>query len=124
MKKFGTLLFLFVFVMLGNVIANENGNSTESQGRTWKVIVTYNIYYSFYEDEYGSKPVAEGVYQKSESLILEEYADTADEAESKAKNECYQVCSNYNGKYVGRKLYSGKVYHAFETRKVASARAQ
>lgn len=124
MKKFGTLLFLFMFIMIGNIIARETANSTESQGKTWKVTVTYNIYYSFYEDRDQVNLVAEGVYQTSGALIFDEYADTADEAESKAKDECFTVCSKSDGKYVGQKQYQGKLYHAYETRKVSSARAQ
>ena len=110
--------------MLGNLVARENRNSKESQGKTWSVTVTYNIYYSYYEGKDGSGLVAEGVYVTSGATVFNVYADTQDEAESRAKEECSTVCSRSSERYVGKQMYRGKLYHAFETRKVASARAK
>lgn len=124
MKKFGVLLFLFVFAIFGNMIAREKQTSAKDQSYAWVVTVTYNIYYSFYENKDGTGLVAEGVYQTSGATSFDIYAETADEAESMAKNECATVCSNMYGRYIGMRTYKGKSYHAFESRKVATARAQ
>lgn len=124
MKKICILLFLFVFAIFGNLIAREKQTFSNDQGLEWEVMVTYNIYYSYYENKDGSGTVAEGVYQKSESVSFDVYAETADEAESRAKEECATVCSNMFGRYVGLRTYKGKSYHAFESRKVAQARAK
>ena len=115
---------MFTFVLLGNLIARESNMSSESQGRAYKVTVTYNIYYSYYEDRDQGNLVAEGVYITSGALIFDEYADTQDEAEEKAKNECMNVCSQQSGKYIGQRTYKGKSYYTFETRRVESARAE
>ncbi len=124
MKKFGVLLFLFVFAMFGNMFAREKETSNKDQSKEWSVTVTYNIYYSFYENRDGTGEVAVGVYQTSGATTFDVYAETADEAESLAKNECATVCTQMFGRYVGMRTYKGKSYHAFESRKVATARAK
>ena len=123
MKKFGVLLFLFVFTVLGNMIARENQNPSEAPGGDWNVIVVYNIYHSYYENRNGSGLIAEGVYAGNGSTNFDVHAETQDEAETIAKERCSTVCTSSNGRYIGTRTYNGKVCHAFETRKVASARA-
>lgn len=125
MKKFWTLLLLCMFMGVGILTAHEIKKSSEEyqQGANWNVIVVYNIYYSYYTDRQNGELIAEGVFHHSESLTFKVYADTADEAESEAKSQCASVCSEVVGRYVGLQSYNGKKYHAFEERKVSSARA-
>ena len=59
----------------------------------------------------------------TESNTFNVYAETPDEAEEKAKSQCYTTCSTSNV-YQGKELYGGETCNVYQSRRILTARAQ
>lgn len=124
MKKIFAILSMCFLVGVVTISAKETNikSQTETNGKRYKVVVTYTVSYT-YKDADTYEVIIEGAKssRKTEEFIV--YAETEDEAEEEAKNQCYLVCSN-QGRYVGETTYKGKKCKLYEYRRIENARAQ
>jgi len=120
MKK---ILFALLTLFCINTLSAANSvSASEEGGKRYLVTIKVNVYYEYYKDKYKNGPL--GTEYASEPIEQQVwvYAKTEDEAESKAKNQCSQMCRTY-GTYQGTCNYKGQTAHEFMYRQIASARA-
>ena len=106
-------LFLILFLILGIGITYA--------GKNYKVTVTYEIIYEYYDDSNGSYMGEKPAGTSSNKFSF--YAETPHEAEEKAISQCSSTCSS-SGTYQGPGEYKGKKCKVSQKRRVISARAQ
>ena len=106
-------LFLILFLILGIGITYA--------GKNYKVTVTYEIIYEYYDDSNGSYMGEKPAGTRSNKFSF--YAETPHEAEEKAISQCSSTCSS-SGTYQGPGEYKGKKCKVYQKRRVISARAQ
>lgn len=109
MKK----LFLILLITLGIGVAYA--------GKNYKVTVTYELINTYISEKtyqtLGEKSVG------TENNTFSVYAETPDEAEEKAKSQCFTTCST-SGVYQGKELYGGETCNVYQSRRILTARAQ
>lgn len=108
MKKL--FLILFITLGIGAVYAGKN----------YTVTVTYELI-----NKYISEKTMQPLGEKSvgtESNKFTVYAETPDEAESRAKSQCSTTCSS-SSVYQGKETYNGESCDVYQYRRVVSARA-
>ena len=106
-------LFLILFLILGIGITYA--------GKNYKVTVTYEIIYEYYDDSNGSYMGEKPAGTSSNKFSF--YAETPHEAEEKAISQCSSTYSS-SGTYQGPGEYKGKKGKVYQKRRVISARAQ
>ena len=106
-------LFLILFLILGIGITYA--------GKNYKVTVTYEIIYEYYDDSNGSYMGEKPAGTSSNKFSF--YAETPHEAEEKAISQCSSTYSS-SGTYQGPGEYKGKKCKVYQKRRVISARAQ
>lgn len=124
MNKFFAILSMFFLVGVVTMSAKETNikSQTETNGKRYKVVVTYTVSYT-YKDAETYEVLIEGAKSSRKTEVFIVFAETEDEAEKEAKDQCFLVCSN-EGRYVGETTYNGKKCKLYEYRRIENARAQ
>ena len=120
MKKILAIVVMCFVAGIVSLFAKET--NFKSQGRTYKVTVTYTVSYQ-YKDPGTYEVLVEGVNSSQKNEVFLIYAETPDEAEIEAKDKCFKVCSD-SGRMVGKKMYNGKQCLVYEVRRIEKARVE
>ena len=120
MKKI--LLAIYSLLFVSTVFAtNSTAPMSSNEGKLWHVVITVNVTYDYYETSNGAGYITSVSGEPIEQTV-DVYAETADAAETKAKQQCSYMCST-SGVYQGTRTYGGKTVHVFKKRTIESARA-
>lgn len=97
-----------------------SADAVTAAGRNYKVTITVESIAEYYDASSNQFLGNKSLGTTTQTLTL--YAETPDEAEQKAKQECSYMCNSI-GTYQGEGSYNGKRCKIYLSRRVITARA-